>query len=559
MSGIGRTVARNVGHRSCVWLSIAVVLTMLAAASAAVAAQSPILLAHSSNAPVIVTDQSYGPDCSARCPNSLSLDQTPHLSPSPGVGLEYYGHCIQGSAVNTSKFWTPVLMLNSPFGGSASAIAGVTISSSFTVSAGPLSLKSVETYGIGAQINATNGQATGVFQLDTWTTYSTTYSYNTDPPSTPCTQLYVSHVTGTSLTYTTEQLLKIGSPADVGEATSFSLDGYPSVIFSNGFQSTSGSYSTCMEPTGTLPTTSSSLSSQDFSLSVGVSGGSVSVDGVLGFSWSAAKGVASAYEYNFPVNDFWWLSNLDGGSGSTNALAFSAYVCSYATDSLSYDGSNLPASNGALCSVTSTGDGSHTTNSTSAVGSVLYSLTLCSAGTGSLWSTTTPVYEEIEGDSVISPQNSAGFGAPSGNYPVEEGGWVTAPAVTYGVQLNCGNGGVEKADVYGYDTIVVKDVTTGSSEQIYYGQWWNSGTISCSGSGSASSWNPTWHQMGINTSVENPYFTNGDLYVLAMQIGYTALLTVSTYGTGASATANCGLGGTTSTTFFAPTVMWLLL
>lgn len=135
----------------------------------------------------------------------------PLLVPGVGFGVVSHEVCTLGPTVESVVFWTPVVMLNSPYMGSAWA------------------------NGSGSSINATNGQAVGVFRTLDWHLVRLENTSAAGPGiSTPC-------ITGYSATYTvptphastTEGLLPLGSTADVREATSFTADGNASVLFDN--------------------------------------------------------------------------------------------------------------------------------------------------------------------------------------------------------------------------------------------------------------------------------------------------------------------------------------
>jgi hypothetical protein len=164
----------------------------------------------------------------------------------PSIGVGPYGPvghvgCVP-SSMNVSRFWTPMILLNSPVGGSSQA--------------------KFYAAGDGWSISASNGSADGLFELDNWSLDRLTTEWLLGPgPNAPCASAFgatdVSRIPGGGLAggILTMGLLPENSTSDATELTHFSYPDfvfygrsvpYPSVIFHNSFTAaTETTYPAC--------------------------------------------------------------------------------------------------------------------------------------------------------------------------------------------------------------------------------------------------------------------------------------------------------------------------
>jgi len=137
----------------------------------------------------------------------VALLVVPVVVPSVGFGVLTHVECQGGAVLATGQFWTPIILLNSPYRGNASGV------------------------GVGVLIRATDGEVDGVFDLDQWTLRAATNVAVLGPGlSRPCTTSGVaSYAAGEN--FASQQLLAIGATSDANVGTEFALNGYPSVSF----------------------------------------------------------------------------------------------------------------------------------------------------------------------------------------------------------------------------------------------------------------------------------------------------------------------------------------
>jgi len=147
--------------------------------------------------------------------------------------------CTLGSQVATEQLWTPIILLNSPYGGTSQGTSTIQTTSSIKFVSGDPDyggalVEISNTNSIASKINETNGGAEGVFELDTWTIYNAvTVWVGGDGQDNPCTQPYVAKITAHSGNLYATLLLSLGTKSDVNEPTSINSAGYSSVIFHN--------------------------------------------------------------------------------------------------------------------------------------------------------------------------------------------------------------------------------------------------------------------------------------------------------------------------------------
>src|SRR5579875_3065719 len=114
--------------------------------------------------------------------------------------------CSLGSQIGTEQLWTPIILLNSPYGGSAVGSSSTSTQSSIRIVSGDPDyggalIETSATDSVTSQISESNGSAGGVFELDTWTFYqAVTVRVGGDGQDNPCTQPYVARITATNPT-----------------------------------------------------------------------------------------------------------------------------------------------------------------------------------------------------------------------------------------------------------------------------------------------------------------------------------------------------------------------
>lgn len=231
----------------------------------------------------------------------------PVLVPDVGFGVAYHEVCETGAVVDTEVFWTPVLMLNSPYQGSAWA------------------------NGSGSGINATNGQAMGLFAFLHWDLF-TLYNGSVAGPgiSSPCSSKYAAtyspSISG-QVWEITAILLPRGSTDDSHEETSFSATNQtdvlvPSVIFDNTpYTPTSGGLevNTCVSET----VVSKSAGSAVYPITVPFAG--VGNQHYLSVLFPSSVG----YSYIFPVGGAWSVqyAETDTAGGYEGGWTFQYHSC----------------------------------------------------------------------------------------------------------------------------------------------------------------------------------------------------------------------------------------
>jgi hypothetical protein len=127
------------------------------------------------------------------------------IAPAYGYGACEPGYscvCQLYQPVQSQLLWTPIIITNSPFGGSASASTTNTVQNTFADQIGAGAVTQVQSTTVSDNswsLSATNGATDGLFELDTWTTYSTE-NVNFLPYGTgtydPCTTNYGTEITG---------------------------------------------------------------------------------------------------------------------------------------------------------------------------------------------------------------------------------------------------------------------------------------------------------------------------------------------------------------------------
>ena len=206
---------------------------------------------------------------------------------------------------------TPVVLLNSPYLGSASATSSVSYTSYFSLG-GPESSTSTIT---GYSISASNGQSDGLFQIDGW------YMYAHYCPNFVgyAAKIGTTTVNGTTLMCTAPYILLSGTRSDAGEPTQTSCtvdcNTYQSISFNNGYSSANEYLSTCSG----VGTTAYTSTTTEVGYSLTVSGGGyTSVSGTA----SLTSLQTQAYQYTFPGGYQWAIQYVGSNSGSAWSFDF---------------------------------------------------------------------------------------------------------------------------------------------------------------------------------------------------------------------------------------------
>lgn len=230
--------------------------------------------------------------------------------------------CVQGPAVGSALIWTPVILLNSPYGGSASGSTTTTTQVTIRIASGNPNyggalVEVSSTNSITSNISVRNGAAGGSFELDNWTFYqANTVWAGGDGQDNPCTQPYVAKKTAYAGYTFNYKFFNEGNTTDVNEPTSITYKGHNSFVFHNGWDTTrpaDGSIADCnLAYTYSVTTTNAATEGISYSFP-----GTNIVSGTLTMSTSSSN----TYTYNFPANGLWNIQYLGSPMGNT-ALAF---------------------------------------------------------------------------------------------------------------------------------------------------------------------------------------------------------------------------------------------
>ena len=204
----------------------------------------------------------------------------PLLVPGIGFGVAVHEVCRTGGEVESEQFWTPVVLVNSPYGGQA---WGNATSPDY---ADPI-------------VYVANGQARVAVESLTWQLDRLVNGSAAGPGvSSPCAAGFAATSTGYGAGVSAVQLLPNGTSTDVGEPTSFTFAGLSSVIF-NPTPYTGSSGGVQIDNCEGITTGEQTASSSVYPITIPFSGpGTSHYVGVL-FPASAT------YAYKFPVRGMW--------------------------------------------------------------------------------------------------------------------------------------------------------------------------------------------------------------------------------------------------------------
>lgn len=230
-----------------------------------------------------------------------SIAALPMIVPASWSVLTHV-ECAPGTTVATLDLWTPVVLVNSPFGGFGNGTGTYPTSSGWW----------------GMNFTVVNGGAAATFELNAWSVGPSVPVLVAGPGANAiCSGYLGTYQEGGG--YTGAALLQPESAmSDVGEDVSFSYGDHASVLFNNGFSEREFSVSTCLGGPVMLATRASSLLVQ------------------VPFMLNGANHTASAriqadfnYTYSFPGNfGTWWIDDLDTGANAPGGgWAFSFEPC----------------------------------------------------------------------------------------------------------------------------------------------------------------------------------------------------------------------------------------
>ncbi len=234
--------------------------------------------------------------------------------------LDSHYVCALGSVIGSGQWWTPVILLNSPYHGSATGSTQLTTSMQLQFVMGAYSTSS----SVSSTVYASNGDAVGLFQLDDYSMYRVTYRAEPGPGQN-CAIPYgtpTAVMTGTTNNWDNQYLEPQGKGTyqnDINnQITQVSnLPGYSGlsgVDFNNMYQSETGTYRVCAPP---LSIGISQSQETKAYLGVAISYGSISAGASLSMSSSSQY----AFTYNFLVDGNYDYYSLDS-SYSNGAWAF---------------------------------------------------------------------------------------------------------------------------------------------------------------------------------------------------------------------------------------------
>ncbi len=204
--------------------------------------------------------------------------------------------CMLGPVVAEGMYWTPVMLLNSPYLGNASAAQGV-YTVTYTFGSGFVVLTSRVSTALSRSIYVYNGEAVGLFRLDEWAIYSTK-NVPVIAGGYPCTQPYVARDLGSNPpTFRIIRILPSGTTSDADEPGQVYYGGYYSIRFNNGYSTPIMEFGTCGSP---VTFTVSAL------LFTGVV---VSINGYSSSGFAEIRGsTVNVWVYNLPQGYVWYIS-----------------------------------------------------------------------------------------------------------------------------------------------------------------------------------------------------------------------------------------------------------
>jgi hypothetical protein len=208
-------------------------------------------------------------------------------------------------------YWTPIILLNSPYGGSPSASTAQGYTGEYSIGG----VTSSTTQQVGWQMSLSNGEAAGLFELANWTYYTSIYG--------ACPN-YVPMKPISSEQYYTLYLLPSGSQSDNDKIGYFVYNGYSSIQFNNDYSTLSYQVITTNGPGTSETVLSTSTTALLFSVTFPSASNYVG-SGNLDISVSYYQSGTASFTYNFPGSfGTWNVDSFNGqtGSNTQGALGF---------------------------------------------------------------------------------------------------------------------------------------------------------------------------------------------------------------------------------------------
>jgi len=252
--------------------------------------------------------------------------------PSNGPQIGVHSVCTLGSEVQTVDLWTPAILVNAPYLGSATALYTNGQSSSSSISIGiqyaQFSSTTSTTAQYSQQVNVAGGEATGGFFLYPWNLYQTkSLTQPGEGEGNPCTTAYAAQISGTGnwIAYSPISIQINGvytaQTSDANEAHTVVGDyagtQYGSVNFDNSYSSSNiGAMDTCNNNGGIEGSSNTQTTSVSMSVTFTYNGG-VTLSG----SYTQTTTLSTSFSYSFPTG-YDWLQDQLGTSSPVAGLAF---------------------------------------------------------------------------------------------------------------------------------------------------------------------------------------------------------------------------------------------
>ncbi len=246
---------------------------------------------------------------------------------STAEALDFHYVCVLGNFIGSGQWWTPVILLDSPYLGSAAGSSSTSTGFSLSFFIGTYSTSTTTS----SEASAVNGDSVGVFQLDDYKMYYVTTraepgpGQNCQPPGDGTTAL----MTGTT-GHWYETSIMVNGPGtyqnDINNQITQvknvpGFQGNSGVDFNNMYQTEKGNVLVCDPP---YTQAVSNSQEESLSLSVAISYGSVSTSAGLTMSSSASN----AFSYTFDHAGNYDYYSLDGSSSNGGwAFDYSGNPC----------------------------------------------------------------------------------------------------------------------------------------------------------------------------------------------------------------------------------------
>ena len=355
MIAAARADVKQITLAQLVGVAIVVGVLLLAALARDASVSSPIGIGPTTQAPLapaVISNNSsqLPPPGPAPSPPAMPSSQfassqnATNTSYNPGPTYQYkvcwnwngckYNVCQVGNLVASQWLWDPIVVVNSPWAGSATGSTSVQVSSGFSFSFDQSNY--IEDYSskqVAANLSVASGSSAALFESDYWDVWQVYNQTDTAPwwsyywPN-ACEASWVPEIISESGFIQSYSL----APAEIVTASipnqiefynpqlginEYSLTGLRSFDY---FSNNDGGAGTCTGPSWTATVADSTTISQSVGVTVDLTlGGVLSVSG--GFSDFSSTTSTSAYSYSFPgYTGTWLFDSLNAKSGGI--LAF---------------------------------------------------------------------------------------------------------------------------------------------------------------------------------------------------------------------------------------------